>query len=1855
MLKSKLSILLITICCLVCVKNLQAQLSKKHFIPPLTYAETGNANPVGQYFYISTPSNQIVSFTIKQMGSPNSNITGFVSNSLPQEIFIGNGNSQLFVDSRVTSVVHADKGYVIEADDVIYVSIRVLANNSGDTSTPTQAGSLVSKGASALGTTFRAGMFTNENPAPNHFNYLNFISVMATENNTVVNFDDMPIGLSIKNFNILTSSSFFVNLKEGESYIIATNASDNNINKDGLIGTLITSDKPIVVNIGSTNGSFHDGGGRDYGLDQIVDISKVGTEYIFVRGNGSDNWENVLIVAHEDNTEISINGNGIFATINKGEYSLIEGNEFNTNGNMFVQTSKPVFAYQGIGGLNTEGEPSEANQGLFFVPPLSCENRGKVDNIPTIESIGNIVFTGGITIVTNKGATVNINSQPISNFSPSGPFNVDGNTDYVTYKVTDLTGDISIESSEELYCAYFNQNGAASSGSFYSGFPSSPEINFNATVSALGNCIPNVTLEAANTEHFDELEWFFDDETGGGFVFTGSTDPTYTPVNPGRYKLVGKITCSGVTFESIEIPVSICPDDYDGDTIIDNLDDDIDDDGILNCDESIGNAILNIEDINNPIIIFQDNSTQTSTTSIYTETEVSNTFSGDNNGNFESIINPETDTKLKYELNFIQNINFKFTQNKALNHTISDGEFFIIKIGPNNKNITLLDPNDQLLIDTNFDGVFETGVTNFSASEIHFRYAASTTGTTSTFEFVANQINQIEFTHQSAGIIATSTFYGNIQLTCFSKDSDLDGIEDMFDLDSDNDGVPDSFETANDTDTDGVLNYLDIDSDNDGIYDIVEAGNSNLDTNLDGIIDNANTLIGLNGLVDDLETTPDNKTLSINYIIVDTDADGIFNFIELDADNDTCFDVIEAGFTGNGLGVLNATPFNVDLKGKVINNFDGYTAPNVNYITSAPITLNTPFIDVAFCKKSTETITIDSTADGFQWQVSEDGSIWNTVTNNTVYNGSQTNALQITNVEMAYNTYQYRVLLNRTGNTCQKESNAITLTVNPLPILKPNPELYQCISANDNNPSVNLTTAEINISETPNVTFDYFEDANATIQITDPTSYTVQVNVPQVVFVRVTSEFNCTRDLLELKINVGQTPDNPYNQIQTPACDDFLDANGNDSAANSDTDNITNFYLDKDLITKNIKNDITNSENTVVSFYENAGDRNNILNEIDISNYRNDINKIDITTISGGIQFPIYYKILSTINNNCQGLGEFYLQINATPTVSSNVLSLISECDTGAIDSNYTNGSNRNIDLSQRIEELFLGTGQDQNDYDVTFYKSATAAFSGDNTNPDYIDAPTQFTNDIPSGFSVGDIVTQSIFVRVENKATGCANPHTSFEVIINPIPIITNAIPVLAVCDIGTNDDDVRNGLAQNIDVSVRDIDILGTRSAADFTITYHKTRADVEDLSSTGIDKNSYDSDPTRVTINPTTNISEESLLIRIVDNGSGCAFDQSTLTIVVNPEPTFETISNLSECDNNDDFDDTNGSIQTIDLDEKISEILGATQDPDDFIVTFHTTQANASSGTFAISSPYENSFATETIFVRIQNKKTLCVNDAATFDVIINPLPDFTVTTPQVLCLNDLPLNIAAENPMDVYSYVWKNATGDIISTANNVDITTEGVYTVIATTTNGTMCEKAETIIVNESNTATLLTSFVTVADESNNVGSENNLSIIIDTQNNNLGPGDYQFAVKNDDTGDRFPSIGFQDDPFFDNLEGGIYTIIVNDKNGCAPDTELQISVVQFPNFFTPNGDGTNDNWVIKGANKIFYPNSSINIFNRYGKLLAQIPIESQGWDGTYNGKTLPSDDYWFSVQLIPADTSKSPILKKGHFSLLRK
>ncbi|MGV3696489.1 T9SS type B sorting domain-containing protein, partial [Flavobacterium sp.] len=90
---------------------------------------------------------------------------------------------------------------------------------------------------------------------------------------------------------------------------------------------------------------------------------------------------------------------------------------------------------------------------------------------------------------------------------------------------------------------------------------------------------------------------------------------------------------------------------------------------------------------------------------------------------------------------------------------------------------------------------------------------------------------------------------------------------------------------------------------------------------------------------------------------------------------------------------------------------------------------------------------------------------------------------------------------------------------------------------------------------------------------------------------------------------------------------------------------------------------------------------------------------------------------------------------------------------------------------------------------------------------------------------------------------------------------------------------------------------------------------------------------------------------------------------------------------------------------------------------------------------------------------------------------------------------------------------------------------------------------------------------------------------------------------------------------------------------------------IDYPHYFTPNGDGYNDTWFIRGLQD--QPGARILIFDRYGKLLKQISTQGDGWDGTYNGHMLPADDYWFTVDFLEPGTGAQRQFK-AHFTLKR-
>ncbi len=800
----------------------------------------------------------------------------------------------------------------------------------------------------------------------------------------------------------------------------------------------------------------------------------------------------------------------------------------------------------------------------------------------------------------------------------------------------------------------------------------------------------------------------------------------------------------------------------------------------------------------------------------------------------------------------------------------------------------------------------------------------------------------------------------------------------------------------------------------------------------------------------------------------------------------------------------------------------------------------------------------------------------------------------------------YVRLENNVNSDCFESSKSFDLVVTPLPIISSKVTLKQCDNDTDGFSLFNLNEANSKISTNfINESFTYYptllDATNDTNQITNPTNFENRTKPTDSVWARANSTFGCFRvSEIELIVSVTAIPSTFVKTFNE--CDDFLDTDGNDTDKNDDTDGITNF--DFSSTTQDVLTILGTTESVVtISYYRNEIDALAELNAIaDPSNYRN---------IGYQNTQTIFIRVDSKLDNDCLGFGPYIkLEVDDVPNPTAPLN--IELCDDDS-DGDSVNGLSQFFDLESQTSSILNGINP--TNHEVTYHTSQEDANSGN------LPLTSPFSNTVAN--------SQTIYVRVENTTTGCFNDHITFDVVVNELPKVNNAANIV-ICD-NDFDGSASNGIVQNIDLNSQTSTILGTQDPAIFIVTYHNSRTEADN------GQNALSSPYTNNTP------SKETIYVRIFNQNTGCAQSTSTFDIIINPEPIANIIENISYCDDDSDGDDTNGFVQNIDLQSHITSILGVTQSESDFEVTFHNNNTDAVNGANSISNLYANKIAyNEEVFVRVRNRTTECVNVNTSFNIIINRLPYFEIATPQIVCLNGPNLTLDVEIPTHDYTYQWTAPDGTT-SNQRTITITSGGVYSITATTTNGTNCSRTKTVQVNESIIATIDLNDITVIDD-----SDNN-SITIDNSFDNLGIGDYEFALENSNGSIVFD---FQIEPYFENLTGGIYTILVRDKNGCGL-VKQSVPVVVFPKFFTPNNDGINDTWGVKGVNSTFFPKSAIYIFDRYGKAITELPIDNRGWDGTINGKILPSNDYWFSIMLV--DNNGKARNRKGHFSLLRK
>ncbi|SFF06608.1 T9SS type B sorting domain-containing protein [Flavobacterium xueshanense] len=513
-----------------------AQLSNKHWIPPLHSRNSSNAQITDQYVYLSTAETTPFLVTVTDgRGIPFAGSPFSLSASNSVEIKIGDRQpSKMFLELIDVNKVVSDKGIILEGIKDFYVSFRMMAQNHSET--------LISKGKPGIGTSFRLGCTINESLD----NRKNFVaSVMATEDNTDITLSDYDTGVVFASGsgNITSASQTFSNLKAGES-IVFSGYSNTPANLTGIIGALITSNNPVAVNTGNVLGGIENGR-ADITLDQIVSASQIGNEYIFIEGNGLPNMETPLIVADNDGTVIYINDIPTpIITIDAGEYYQVPNSYYqgSINRNLYVKTSKPVFAYQLIGGgANT------ATSGLNFIPPLSCFFQNSV-NIPQVNKIGSTTYTSDLMILTYTTSTLTVNGNIIPQ-TQAQP--ILGNTDWVTYRISNITGDANVISTGPLAVGVFGFQGTASGfAGYYSGFGSTPQ-DTNVTV-----------CSNATQDLFDVING--NPDTGGSWTVPPSGNPLngnlFDPTinSPGEYNYSFTKDCnSAITTISLKVNVTI--------------------------------------------------------------------------------------------------------------------------------------------------------------------------------------------------------------------------------------------------------------------------------------------------------------------------------------------------------------------------------------------------------------------------------------------------------------------------------------------------------------------------------------------------------------------------------------------------------------------------------------------------------------------------------------------------------------------------------------------------------------------------------------------------------------------------------------------------------------------------------------------------------------------------------------------------------------------------------------------------------------------------------------------------------------------------------------------------------------------------------------------------------------------------------------------------------------------------------------------------------------------------------------------------------------------------------------------------
>lgn len=330
----------------------------------------------------------------------------------------------------------------------------------------------------------------------------------------------------------------------------------------------------------------------------------------------------------------------------------------------------------------------------------------------------------------------------------------------------------------------------------------------------------------------------------------------------------------------------------------------------------------------------------------------------------------------------------------------------------------------------------------------------------------------------------------------------------------------------------------------------------------------------------------------------------------------------------------------------------------------------------------------------------------------------------------------------------------------------------------------------------------------------------------------------------------------------------------------------------------------------------------------------------------------------------------------------------------------------------------------------------------------------------------------------------------------------------------------------------------------------------------------------------------------------------------TITITANPMANQPQNMAACAG------AGGNMATFDLSLQNAAILG-TQPAADFAVTYHLTQQDAELGINALPMQYTNTANPQVVYARVTHNAGGTCAGITSFQLIAGQKPVIAMNSLYTFCTGN---SVAITAPAGFDGYLWSTGetTQSIQASPGNYTLTVFRNY-------GGVMCDASANFTVRRSGAPVIRKIRTDDWTDHNNT-----IHIIAE------GNGNFEYSLD---------GINWQDAPLFTGLEPGVYRLYAKDANGCGQ-VDKEVALLMYPKFFTPNGDSIHETWRIKFGQ--YEANLLVYIFDRYGKLLTSFKGADAGWDGKFNGRDLPSTDYWFVA--VRQDGTEH----KGHFSMLR-